>query len=96
MKKGAVYIMTSKNNTVLYIGVTSDLKGRIKQHKDKTYKDSFTAKYNVNKLVYYEWYDTIGEAIKKEKLLKGGNRKKKIELINGMNPEWRDLEDDLQ
>lgn len=83
--------MTNKYNTVLYTGVTSDLKGRIKKHKDKTYKGSFSARYNISKLVYYEWHDTIGEAIKKEKLIKGGNRKKKVELINGMNPEWKDL-----
>jgi len=93
MKKGAVYIMTSKNNTVLYTGVTSDLKGRIKKHREKTYKSSFTARYNVCKLVYYDWLDTIGEAIKKEKLIKGGSRKKKVELINSMNPEWKDLGD---
>lgn len=87
--------MTSQKNTVLYTGVTSDLKDRVRKHKDKTYKTSFSARYNVCKLVYYEWYDTIGEAIKKEKLIKGGNRKKKIELVNGMNPGWRDLGDDL-
>lgn len=87
--------MTSKNNTVLYTGVTSDLKDRISKHKNKRYKNSFTARYNVNKLVYYEWFDSIGEAIKKEKLIKGGSRKKKLNLINGMNPEWRDLFDDL-
>ena len=89
--KGFVYILTNANNTVLYTGVTSDLPGRVSQHLTKKHPGSFTSKYNICKLVYYERLDTIGEAIKREKQIKGGSRKKKIELINGMNPEWGDL-----
>lgn len=83
--------MTNINNTVLYTGVTSDLTARISQHKGKKHPDSFSAKYNLCKLVYYESFGTIGEAIKREKLIKGGSRKKKLELVNGLNPEWVDL-----
>lgn len=93
--KGYVYILTNKNNSVLYTGVTSNLKERIKQHKQRKHPDSFTAKYNLNKLVYFELCDTIGEAIAREKIIKGGSRKKKLDLINSKNPGWRDLSDDL-
>lgn len=89
--RGFVYILTNVNNTVLYTGVTSDLTVRITQHKEIKHPDSFSAKYNLCKLVYYESFETIGEAIKREKLIKGGSRKKKLELINGLNPEWVDL-----
>jgi len=89
--KGFVYILTNINNTVLYTGVTSDLTVRITQHKEKKHPGSFSAKFNLCKLVYYESFETIGEAIKREKLIKGGSRRKKIELINGLNPEWVDL-----
>jgi putative endonuclease len=89
--KGIVYIMTNENNTVLYTGVTSDLKDRVNKHKIKKRPGSFTARYNLCKLVYYEQLDTIGEAIKREKQIKGGSRKKKIDLINSMNPAWNDL-----
>ncbi len=88
---GFVYILANKNNSVLYTGVTSNLKERLKQHKTKKYPDSFSSRYNTDKLVYYEQFDTIGEAIKREKQIKGGSRKKKIELINNLNPEWVDL-----
>jgi putative endonuclease len=89
--KGFVYIMTNNNNSVLYTGVTSDLNERITQHKVRKHPGSFSARYNAFKLVYYESFDTIGEAIKREKQIKSGSRKKKIELINSMNPEWVDL-----
>lgn len=89
--KGVVYILTNKNNSVLYVGVTSDLKERIVQHKLKRHPDSFSARYSLNKLVYFEWFDTIGEAIIKEKKIKGGSRKKKLDLINSTNPKWKDL-----
>jgi putative endonuclease len=89
--KGFVYIMTNQNNTVLYTGVTSDLNDRVLKHKSKKYPNSFTAKYNVDKLVYFEELETIGEAIHREKLIKGGSRNKKIELIKSLNPEWIDL-----
>jgi len=93
--KGFVYIMTNKNDSVLYTGVTSNLKDRIEQHKHRKHPDSFTARYNCNKLVYYEVFDTIVEAIAREKIIKGGNRKKKLDLINGLNPGWNDLSKDL-
>ncbi len=93
--KGVVYILTNKNNSVLYTGVTSNLKDRIKQHKLKKHPDSFSAKYNLNKLVYFEWFDTIGEAIEREKIIKGGSRKKKLDLIKSTNPEWMDLSEFL-
>lgn len=89
--KGFVYILTTVNNSVLYTGVTSNLKERVLQHRNKKYPHSFTARYNVCKLVYYETLDTIGEAIKREKQIKAGSRKKKKELVNVMNPEWNDL-----
>jgi putative endonuclease len=88
---GYVYIMTNKNNTTLYTGVSSDLKDRINQHKDKKHPGSFTARYNVTKLVYFERFSSIGDAIKREKQIKGGSRKKKVKLINHINPGWDDL-----
>jgi putative endonuclease len=89
--KGFIYIMTDKNNSVLYTGVTSDLKGRVIQHKSKKYPQSFTSRYNLFKIVYFEKFDTIIEAISREKQIKGGSRKKKTDMINLMNPEWADL-----
>jgi putative endonuclease len=90
MKQGFVYILFNQKNGTLYVGVTSDLIRRIWQHKNKT-ADSFTKKYGCNKLGYYEVYDDIINAIAREKLIKGGSRKKKIELIESMNHEWTDL-----
>ena len=89
--KGFVYIMTNKYNTVLYTGVTSNLILRLNQHMTKKHPNSFSARYNAGKLVYYESFSTIGEAIKREKQIKSGSRKKKIDLINTFNPEWDDL-----
>jgi putative endonuclease len=86
--------MTNAHNTVLYTGVTSDLVKRVYQHKNMMVK-GFTAKYNIIKLVYYEACDDIGVAIAREKQIKGGSRAKKIALVNGMNPEWKDLYDEL-
>lgn len=91
MQKNHVYILTNKNKRVLYIGVTSDLKGRIQKHKTKFYKKSFTARYNYDVLVYFEPYESINEAILREKQLKAGNRAKKEAIINKDNPEWDDL-----
>ncbi|WP_299214457.1 GIY-YIG nuclease family protein [uncultured Dokdonia sp.] len=91
MKPGFIYILTNKNNTTLYIGVTAYLKERIIQHKEKVNKRSFTARYNLNKLVYYEAYQMIGDAIAREKQLKGGSRAQKIALIESINPQWNDL-----
>jgi putative endonuclease len=82
--------MTNKVNTVIYTGVTSDLKKRVYEHREKII-DGFTKKYNVNKLVYYEILDGIKDAIQREKQIKGGSRKKKIDLINSVNPNFRDL-----
>jgi len=92
MKRGgSVYIMTNEHHTVLYVGVTADLIPRIYQHKEKTHPNSFTAKYNCNKLVYYNSFSTIEEAISEEKRIKAGSRQKKIDLINSINSEWNDL-----
>lgn len=85
-----VYILTNIHNTVLYTGVTSNLIARVYHHKNKSIS-SFSSKYNLEKLVYYESYEDIQEAIKREKQLKGGSRKKKIELINRFNHEWEDI-----
>lgn len=88
---GCVYILTNMHHTVLYTGVTSALKKRIWQHKNKEFSNSFTSKYNCGKLVYYENFGRIEEAIAREKQIKGGNRKAKERLINSLNPEWKDL-----
>ncbi|MBF0217667.1 MAG: GIY-YIG nuclease family protein [Candidatus Omnitrophica bacterium] len=82
--------MTNKTNTVLYTGVTSDLKKRIYEHKEGLV-EGFTKKYNIKKLVYYEIADTIEVAIEREKQIKAGSRKKKIALIESMNPAYKDL-----
>jgi len=86
--------MTNKNNKVLYTGVTSNLLRRVTEHKDKTVP-GFTSKYNVTKLVYYEEYATMEEAIAREKQIKGGSRQKKIDLIKRKNSEWKDLYDEF-
>lgn len=93
---GATYILTNKNHTVLYTGVTSDLVKRIYEHKNKIYQTSFTKKYNVDKLVYYEVFHSIEEAIDREKQIKGGSRKKKIDLVNSLNPDWKDLSEGIE
>ncbi len=95
MKLGCTYILTNKNNTTLYIGVTATLKERIIQHKEKHDPKSFTARYNLDKLVYYEAHQMIGDAITREKQLKGGSRAQKVALIEGLNPDWVDLFDSL-
>ncbi|WP_298346487.1 GIY-YIG nuclease family protein [uncultured Algibacter sp.] len=95
MKPGYVYILTNKNKTTLYVGVTAYLKERIIQHKEKYDKKSFSARYNLNKLVYYETFQMIGDAIGREKQLKGGSRAQKIALIESLNPNWDDFFDDL-
>jgi putative endonuclease len=92
---GYVYIMTNITNSTLYIGVTSDLKVRVWQHKNKEYPNSFTSRYKLFKLVYYEGFSSIEEAIYREKQLKGWSRAKKIKLIENLNPEWEDLFDKL-
>ncbi|MBB5397378.1 GIY-YIG nuclease family protein [Mucilaginibacter sp. AK015] len=92
---GCVYIITNKEHSVFYTGVTSDLICRVWEHKNKRYPNSFSAKYNCNKLVYYLPYLHIEEAIAAEKQIKSGSRQAKINLINALNPQWRDLHDDL-
>ena len=89
-KQYFVYIMTNRNNTTLYTGITNDLKRRVYEHKEKLV-GGFTKKYNINKLVYYEVFDDPENAILREKQIKGGSRYKKIRLINSLNEEWRDL-----
>ena len=93
-KQYYVYIMTNKINTVLYTGVTRDLKRRIWEHKEKIIR-GFTKKYNINKLVYFEIFNDPENAILREKQIKAGSRNKKIELIKRINPEWKDLYDKL-
>lgn len=92
MKSYYVYIATNKRNTVLYIGVTSNLYGRMWQHKNKIVK-GFTSKYNVDKLVFYETFSNPTDAIAAEKKIKGWIRKKKINLIKKDNPDFNDLID---
>jgi len=86
--------MTNKSRT-LYTGVTNDLNRRVYEHKNKLIK-GFTSKYNITKLVYYEEYNDINDAIRREKQIKGWSRKKKIELIESVNPEWKDLSEEWE
>jgi putative endonuclease len=86
--------MTNKYNTILYIGTTSNLPRRVEEHK-KGIGSKFTSKYQLTKLVYFECGGDMSAAIAREKQLKGGSRKKKLELIASINPEWRDLSVDL-
>jgi len=85
-----VYILTNKHNTVLYTGITNDLKRRVYEHKEKLV-DGFTKKYNITKLVYYEVFEDPENAILREKQIKAGSRQKKIGLINSINREWINL-----
>ncbi len=89
-----VYLMTNKGNTVLYTGVTNNLRRRVYEHKQKL-TDGFTKKYNVVKLVYYEVFQDSLSAIQREKQIKAGSRKKKEQLINSINKEWCDLFEQL-
>ena len=88
---GYVYFLTNYTNSVLYIGVTSNLVSRVFEHKNHVYPDSFTAKYNCYKLVYFESFNNIEEAIAREKNLKNWKRDWKNKIINDLNPEWKDL-----
>ncbi len=89
-----VYIMTSPNNQVLYTGVTNDLRRRVNQHRDRAH-GGFAQRYHANKLVYFEIFQDSYNAIAREKQIKAGSRRKKIELVEEMNPAWRDLCDEL-
>jgi putative endonuclease len=91
MQSGYLYILASKRNGTLYVGVTSNLEQRVWQHKNKTFPDSFTSKYNINSLVWSDYFDDISEAIKREKQIKKWKRSWKINLIEKDNPNWDDL-----
>jgi putative endonuclease len=93
MKNYYVYIMT-KNSKTLYTGITNDLNRRVYEHKNKLL-EGFTKKYNIHKLIYFELFNNPGDAIRREKQIKGWLREKKIGLIESMNPEWKDLINDL-
>lgn len=84
--------MTNKCNTVLYTGITNDLKKKVYEHKEKLV-DGFTKKYSIDKLVYYEIFDSSYGAITREKRIKGSSRQKKVNLIKSLNPNWEDLHD---
>lgn len=90
-----VYILTNKNKTTLYIGVTNDLKRRLHEHKNNENKSSFTKRYNCFYLIYYEQFSRIVEAIAREKELKGWKRDKKEYLIHDFNPDWEFLNDEI-
>ncbi len=92
---GCTYILTNERHTVLYTGVTSDLQARIQEHKSKFYPNSFTAKYNCTKLVYFECFQSIEEAIAREKNLKNWKKDWKVELISQNNPNWNDLSEEI-
>lgn len=89
----AVYIMANRTRTI-YTGMTNTLRRRVNEHKEKLIP-GFTKRYNINKLVYYEYYDDVRDAIAREKQIKGLLRTKKIALIESMNPTWRDLSDEI-
>ena len=95
MKTYYVYIISNQNNSVLYIGVTNNLIRRVYEHKNKLI-EGFTKRYNLNKLVYFEWVENIDAAISREKQLKGWRRSKKDALIKQMNPQLNDLFDQIQ
>ncbi|MBQ3039216.1 MAG: GIY-YIG nuclease family protein [Alphaproteobacteria bacterium] len=95
MKSGGwVYILTNKKMGTLYVGSTSDLIGRVWQHKNKAIP-GFTSKYNVNKLVYYEWHNRLDDMVKRERQIKDWRRAWKLRLIIDNNPDWRDLYNDI-
>ena len=93
-KQYYVYIMTNQSNTVLYTGVTGNLPRRAHEHRQRL-AGGFTSKYRITKLVYYEVFEDVEAAITREKQIKAGSRQKKIDLINTINGEWRDLYDEL-
>ena len=89
-----VYMMTNPRNTVICTGVTNTLKRRLFEHREKLI-NGFTRRYRISKLVYYEVFEDAENAILREKQVKGGSRRKKVLLIDSMNPEWRDLYEEL-
>ncbi|MBN1779272.1 MAG: GIY-YIG nuclease family protein [Candidatus Buchananbacteria bacterium] len=92
VKKYYIYLMVNKGDTTIYTGMTGNLQERVRQHKEGVFK-GFTSRYRLNKLVYYEEFNNAYDAITREKQIKGGSRKKKIELIEGSNCGWEDLSD---
>jgi len=89
-----VYIMTNAHNTVIYTGITNDLARRVYEHRNGL-GGIFTKKYNIVKLVYFEVTDNVQAALAREKQIKGGSRKKKLDLVNSINSEWKDLYDKI-
>lgn len=89
-----VYILTNKNHTVFYTGVTNNLVKRIYEHKQKV-ADGFTKRYNIHKLIYFEQYNDIEIALNREKQIKDYRREKKFTLVNNLNPEWKDLYEEI-
>jgi putative endonuclease len=94
VKQPAVYIMANQRNGTLYTGVTSDLVQRVWQHREGV-ADGFTKRYGCKQLVWFELAGTMHSAITREKQIKGGSRAKKLALIESMNPDWRDLFDEI-
>lgn len=94
LRRYHVYILTNKRHSVLYTEFSGNLPQRIAQHKEKVVP-GFTKRYNADKLVYFEEYRNVHEAIAREKQIKAGSRQKKLDLINAFNPEWRDLSADI-
>lgn len=88
---GYFYILTNTHNTVLYCGATNDLYKRVLEHRNSAYPNSFTLRYNINKLVYFEVFSVVADAFQREKQIKAGSRKKKINLVNSINEKWEDL-----
>ena len=95
MKRYFVYILTNQRHTTLYTGLTNSVERRIPEHKNKKNKRSFSARYNLNKLVYFEGHKSIKMAIRREKYIKNKGRAYKIKLIMTMNPFWLDLFEEL-
>ena len=93
--KAWTYITTNKKDGVLYTGVTSELKHRMQSHKTKKYTNAYTARYNADKLVWYQEFESIVDARAREKQIKAGSRRKKVQLVENMNPGWRDLTEEL-
>lgn len=93
-KKGYIYLISNPGNTVIYVGVTNNLQRRIFEHKEKLV-EGFAKRYNLTKLVYFEGFEDIISAIEREKQIKGGSRQDKIDLIKSLNPEFKDLYNEL-
>ncbi|HEX6848144.1 MAG TPA: GIY-YIG nuclease family protein [Chitinophagaceae bacterium] len=96
MNRGYFYMMTNKHNTVLYCGATTDLYKRVQEHRSGVFDNSFTLRYNIDKLVYFESFTEACDAFLREKQVKAGSRRRKLDLIEKTNPEWKDLFDLLK